>query len=185
MSEHAQLSSITPNSHCLKARFLHLWSAIMATSLRHGPVSAIMATGSTPRSQSPLFLSDVVAESIGWQASNPFQLEIAFANLVLGVLGMVAVGRRDGFREATVIAVTVFSLGATVVHIMDIAAAGNLAPGNTLQNAINLARAALLIGFLAASRRAESSPDSEAGSAAFARWRVPLLQAPAPVTISS
>ena len=104
--------------------------------------------------------------------------------MVLGVLGMVAVGRRDGFREATVIAVTVFSMGATVVHIMDIAATSNLAPGNTLQNAINLARPALLIGFLAASRRAESSPDSEAGSAAFARSRAPLLQAAAPVTIA-
>ncbi len=129
------------------------------------------------------FLSDIVAESIGWEAGSSFQLEVAFANLALGVLGVVAVGRRDGFREATVIAVTVFSLGATVVHIMDIMTTGNLAPGNTLQNAINLARPALLIGFLAASRRAERSPDSEAGTAAFERWRAPLLQASAPVTI--
>ncbi len=129
------------------------------------------------------FLSDVVAESIGWEAGSPFQLEVAFANLALGVLGMVAVGRRDGFREATVIAVTVLSLGATVVHVMDIVATGNLAPGNTLQNAANLLRPALLIGFLAASRRAERSPDSEAGTPAFERWRRPLLQASAPVTI--
>ena len=129
------------------------------------------------------FLSDTVAESIGWEAGSPFQLEVAFANLAMGVLGMVAVSRRDGFRDATVIAVTVFSLGATVVHIMDIVATGNLAPGNTLQNAINLARPALLIGFLAASRRAEGSPDSEVGTAAFERWRVPLLKASGPVTI--
>ena len=76
------------------------------------------------------FLSDLVAESIGWPAGSPFQLEVAFANLAMGLMGILAVSRRDGAREATVIAVTVFSLGATVVHLMDIAATGNLAPGN-------------------------------------------------------
>lgn len=99
------------------------------------------------------FLSDMVAEAIGWAPGNPFQLEIAFANLALGVLGFIAVGRRDGFREATVIAVTVFSVGATIVHVIDIVQTGNLAPGNTWQNIINLARPALLIGFLGASRK--------------------------------
>jgi hypothetical protein len=49
-------------------------------------------------------------------------------------------GRRDGFREATVIAVTVFGVGASVVHIFS---------------------DALLIAFLAASRRVERSPDPE------------------------
>lgn len=75
------------------------------------------------------FISDVVAKSIGWKTGSPFQLEVAFANLSLGVLGSIATGRRDGFREATVIAVAIFSVGATVVHIMDIVSAGNLAPG--------------------------------------------------------
>ncbi len=130
------------------------------------------------------FLSDIVAESIGWEAGSPFQLEVAFANLALGVLGMVATSRRDGFREATVIAATVFAFGATVVHLVDIVATGNLAPGNTIQNVANLLRPALLIGFLAASRRAEASPQSEAGTADFDRWRMPLLQASAPVVIA-
>lgn len=123
------------------------------------------------------FLSDAVAEAIGWPAGNPFQLEIAFANLAIGALGIVAVGRRDGFREATVIAVTIFSLGATVVHIMDIIETGNLAPGNTIQNINNLVRPVLLIGLLAASRRAERDPASEAGTTAFDRWRQPRGQA--------
>ncbi|UCF28905.1 MAG: hypothetical protein JSW42_04285, partial [Chloroflexota bacterium] len=83
---------------------------------------------------SHFFISDLVAELIGWPAGNPFQLEVAFANLMLGVLGLIAAGRRDGFREATVIAVTVFGVGATVVHLMDIFETGNLAPGNTVQN---------------------------------------------------
>ncbi len=119
------------------------------------------------------FMSDIVAESIGWPAGNPFQLEVAFANLALGVLGILAVGRRDGTREATVIAVTIFSLGATVVHLMDIAATGNLAPGNSLQNVINILRPALLIAALIASRRAQRAPGSEAGTLAFDQWREP------------
>ena len=100
------------------------------------------------------FLSDMVAEFIGWKAGSPFQLEVAFANLAIGVMGIVAVSRRDGFREATVLAVTIFALGATVVHIMDIAATDNLAPGNSLQIVINLVRPALLIWALRADRRA-------------------------------
>lgn len=123
------------------------------------------------------FLSDLVAESIGWPAGSPFQLEVAFANLAMGLMGILAVSRRDGAREATVIAVTVFSLGATVVHLMDIAATGNLAPGNTLQNVINIFRPALLIVFLSASRRAERVPDSEAGTVRFELWRQPRATA--------
>jgi hypothetical protein len=128
------------------------------------------------------FLSDVVARSIGWPTGNPFQLEVAFANLALGVLGIVAVGRRDGFREATVIALTVFGVGATVVHILDIAATGNLAPGNTLQNVLNLFRPVLLIGSLAIARRAEAAPESKARTPEFGSWRTPLLRASGPVT---
>ena len=129
------------------------------------------------------FLSDIVAESIGWETGSPFQLEVAFANLLIGLLGINATSRRDGFREATVIAVTVFGVGATIVHIMDILATGNLAPGNTVQNVGNLLKPALLIVFLAAMRRAEARPDSETSSAAFDRWRMPLVQVSAPITI--
>jgi hypothetical protein len=123
-----------------------------------------------------------VAESIGWPTGNPFQLEVGFANLAVGILGIVAMGRRDGFREATVVAVTVFGVGATIVHAMDIVATGNLAPGNTMQNVGNLLKPALLIGFLAASRRAEHSPDSEAHTSGFDTWRGPRIQAAGLIT---
>ena len=123
------------------------------------------------------FISDSVAESIGWPTGNPFQLEVAFANLAVGILGIVAMGRRDGFREATVIAVTVLGVGATIVHARDIIETGNLAPGNTLQNVANLLKPALLIGFLSASRRAEHSPDSEVHTSGFDTWREPRIQA--------
>ncbi len=122
------------------------------------------------------FLSDFVAESIGWPPGNPFQLEVAFANLAIGTLGIVAVIRRDGFRDATLITVTVFGVGATIVHLMDIIETGNLAPGNTVQNLSNLLKPALLFGILGASRRAERKPDSEAGSPSFEEWRAPRIQ---------
>jgi 4-amino-4-deoxy-L-arabinose transferase-like glycosyltransferase len=124
-----------------------------------------------------VFISDPVAESIGWPTGNPFQLEVGVANLAVGILGVVAMGRRDGFREATVIAATVFGVGATVVHGMDVLESGNLAPGNTIQNISNLLRPALLIGFLVASRRAERSPASEAQTPGFDRWRGPRIGA--------
>lgn len=104
-----------------------------------------------------LFLSDVVAEAVGWPTGSPFQLEMGFANLALGVLGLMAIGRRDGFREATVAAVTVIRVGATVVHTIDIVRTGNLAPGNTVQNVANLLRPALLVYFLLQSRREAAS----------------------------
>jgi 4-amino-4-deoxy-L-arabinose transferase-like glycosyltransferase len=128
------------------------------------------------------FISDVVAESIGWPSGSPFQLEVGFANLALGVLGAIAMGRRDGFREATVIAVSVFGVGATIVHVMDIVQTGNLAPGNTLQNASNLLKPALLMGFLASSRRAERSADTEVCTPEFESWREPRVKAAGALT---
>ncbi len=102
---------------------------------------------------SHFFLSDIVAESIGWAPGSQFQLEVAFTNLAIGVLGLVATVRKDGFREATVIAVTVFAVGATVVHLMDMIKTGNLSPGNSLQNIANILKPAALIFLLSGLRR--------------------------------
>lgn len=129
------------------------------------------------------FISDVVADSIGWEAGSPFQLEVAFANLALGILGTIATGRRDGFREATVIAGTVFSIGATIVHFMDIVSAGNLAPGNTIQNFGNILKPVLLIWFLMKSRSCESNGKPSEDEETLNRWRAPLLITSGPLAI--
>jgi 4-amino-4-deoxy-L-arabinose transferase-like glycosyltransferase len=129
-----------------------------------------------------LFLSDDIADSVGWPRGSPFQQEMAFANLAVGILGIVAAGRRDGFREATVIAVTVLGVGASVVHLVDVLATGNMSPGNTIQNVANLIKPAFLIPLLIASRRAERSPRSDARTPQFELWRTPLLQTVAFVT---
>ena len=119
-----------------------------------------------------VFTPDAVAESIDWPKGSPFQQEMGFANLALGVLGLIAAGRRDGFREATVIAVTVVGVGATAVHVTDIVQEGNLAPGNSIQNVGNLLRPALLIPLLIVSRRSEP-PGT--GALSFDRWRMPIV----------
>ena len=121
-----------------------------------------------------VFISDEVADSIGWDPGSPFQLEVGFANLSIGILGAIAAERRDGFREATVIAATVFAVGATFVHVRDILDTGNLAAGNTIQNVPNLLRPVLLIFFLRQSRRA--ALPSEDGRA-FDAWRAPIHRA--------
>jgi F0F1-type ATP synthase assembly protein I len=132
---------------------------------------AFSAAGGIAGAMGHFFAADAVAESIGWETGSPFQLEMGFANLAMGVLAAIAVGRRDGFREATVIGWTILSVGAFTVHMLDIIQAGNLAPGNTLINITNLGRPALLIFFLWALRREERSPQSEGQSAAFAHWQ--------------
>jgi hypothetical protein len=121
-----------------------------------------------------VFISDDIADSIGWDAGSPFQLEVGFANLAIGLLGALAAERHDGFREATVIAATVFAVGATFVHVRDILETGNLAPGNTIQNVPNLLRPALLIFFLRHSRRA-GLPSGD--GRAFDDWRAPIVRA--------
>jgi hypothetical protein len=60
------------------------------------------------------------AASIGWPAGNSFQTEVAVANLAVGCLGVRCYWFRDNFWVATVLANSVFQLGAAVVHINQI-----------------------------------------------------------------
>ncbi len=116
-----------------------------------------------------LMMPDVVARGIGWETGSPFQLEMGFANLALGLLGLVAANRRDGFRPATVLAVTVIGVGATAVHLVDLSASGNHAAGNTIQNIGNLLDPLLLVTLLWLASRLR---DEERRDARFDTWQV-------------
>ena len=76
------------------------------------------------------FLPAQVAANIGWPVS-PFQLEVAFANLAVGVLGILCYWIRDNFWTATVISSSIFLLGDAYGHIVNIVLFANNASGNS------------------------------------------------------
>jgi hypothetical protein len=98
--------------------------------------------------------ADAAAESIGWAAGSPFQQEVAGANLGIGVVGFLGFWRRD-FWLPYLIARTLFSSTAGIVHLADLAANGNLAPNNAgLILAWDLVVPVVLCGLYALMRRA-------------------------------
>ena len=72
------------------------------------------------------FKSDEVARGIGWPAGNPFQKEIAFANLGMGILGILCIWFRGDFWFATIIARSVFLWGAAYTHLVDLKGRKNI-----------------------------------------------------------
>jgi hypothetical protein len=76
------------------------------------------------------FMGDIAAKEIGW-ANSPFQWEVAVANLVFGVLGVLgACSKSRGFRLATVLGVTVWFWGDAAGHIYQMVAKDDFSPGN-------------------------------------------------------
>ncbi|GAA4910637.1 DUF6790 family protein [Actinomycetospora succinea] len=78
-----------------------------------------------------LVMPDPIADSIGWPRGSPFQWEVGLAGLLIGVLGVLAPGFDRGFQLATVIAFSIFFLGAAVGHVVQRFRAKNTEPGNT------------------------------------------------------
>ena len=70
-----------------------------------------------------------VAASIGW-SSSPFQVEIGWANLGLGLAGVVSPWLDVGGTWAVVCFDAPFTWGAAAGHIRDIVTQGNWAPNN-------------------------------------------------------
>ena len=73
--------------------------------------------------------ADDVAASIGWPADNPFQTEVGFANLAIGIVGFACFWRYDFWLPA-VVAKSVFAWGAGLTHVLDIVRTENLASNN-------------------------------------------------------
>ena len=76
-----------------------------------------------------VFFPERSAEAIGWPPS-PFQYEVGVANLGLGLASIFAAFRGFEARVAAGIVAACFLIGAGIVHVRDIVATGNLAPGN-------------------------------------------------------
>ncbi len=76
------------------------------------------------------FLADSISADIGWEAGSPFQTELAFYSLGLGISGLLAVWLRGHLVTALVISKSVFWFGAAFVHIRDAVVNQNYAPSN-------------------------------------------------------
>jgi hypothetical protein len=73
--------------------------------------------------------ADQTAESIGWAAGNPFQMEVGVASLAIGIVGFFGFWRRD-FWLPYIISKSIFAWGAGLVHVADILENANFSPGN-------------------------------------------------------
>src|SRR5215813_7958560 len=76
-----------------------------------------------------VFFGDIAAKFIGWENS-PFQAEVGFASLGVGIAGVLAYKASLPFRFATLIPPWFFALGAAGGHIYQMMVAHNFSPGN-------------------------------------------------------
>ncbi|MDO8953307.1 MAG: hypothetical protein Q7V63_00450 [Gammaproteobacteria bacterium] len=76
------------------------------------------------------FNADIVAKGIGWPQGNPFQTEIAFANLGMGALGLTCLFLKGDFWLATIIMRSIYSWGAAYTHVVDLFKKNNKAKYN-------------------------------------------------------
>ena len=76
-----------------------------------------------------IFFPKMIAAFIGWETS-PFQLEVGFASLGFGIVGLFAFRARLNFRAAAIIGPAVFLWGAAGGHIYQMISAHNFSPGN-------------------------------------------------------
>jgi hypothetical protein len=72
---------------------------------------------------------EAAARFIGW-ADTPFQIELGFASLGLGLVGVIAPWKSFHMRLAAILPVASFLWGAAGIHVHSMVAAGNFAPGN-------------------------------------------------------
>jgi len=79
---------------------------------------------------SHLFFGPKIARSIGW-APSPFQLEVAFANIAFGVVGLLATSHTPEFWLAIILASAIYRFGCGYGHIKQIVQARNFAINNT------------------------------------------------------
>jgi hypothetical protein len=77
-----------------------------------------------------LFLSDKIAESIGWPTGSPFQLEVGMWDAAMGICGLLCLKFRDDFWTAVIIGPGIFSVWAGMNHLSDLIVNGNTAPNN-------------------------------------------------------
>lgn len=77
-----------------------------------------------------IIYADEVAASIGWPLNSGFQMELAFAAIGIGLIGMIGFWRRS-FWLPFIITKTTFMWGAGITHIIHMLEQDNFSPSNT------------------------------------------------------
>lgn len=77
-----------------------------------------------------LFFSRRTSASIGWRQS-PFEREVGFADLGMGVAGLLALSQPAPFWLAVIIASGIFRFGCGIGHVRSMIADRNFAVNNT------------------------------------------------------
>ena len=76
-----------------------------------------------------IIFHEMAAGFIGW-ADSPFQIELGFANLGLGLIGVIATWRSLEMRLAAILGLAPFLWGAAGTHIHSMITEHNFEPGN-------------------------------------------------------
>jgi hypothetical protein len=76
-----------------------------------------------------VFAGEFAASLIGW-ADSPFQDEVGWASLGMGLVGVCAFRGSLAVRGVAILGPACFLLGAAGTHIVDIIVSSNFAPGN-------------------------------------------------------
>jgi len=77
------------------------------------------------------FRGDTTAKDLGWPTRSPFQKETAFADLAMGILGILCLFMTGAFWIATVIFASFYFSGAVITHLIELISKRNLAPLNS------------------------------------------------------
>jgi hypothetical protein len=93
---------------------------------------------------SHIFFGRKVSASIGW-APSPFEREVGFANLGMGIAGVMAAGQEPAFWLAVIVVSSIFRIGCGIGHIREMIRNGNFAPNNTGVLLVNFGVPAFLI----------------------------------------
>jgi hypothetical protein len=109
------------------------------------------------------FRADETARLIGWPTGNPFQFEVAIADLVFGILGILCIWIRGTFWYAAGLAGVLFGLGAAYGHIVQMVVYGDYAPYNAglflySEIAVSLLILGLLLAYKLLDQRAQTQP---------------------------
>ena len=128
---------------------------------------AVVGVGGLIVASSHLLFADFIAGQIGFPSGNPFQFEVAVANLSYAVLGLACLRYRGRFWDATAIGFAIFYWGATVGHLQQYFAHHNNAPYNAGPILITdigspLLILVLLLWLRSAQRRAAAEADHTA-----------------------